>query len=173
MQEKEVIKMKWFKNIKTKQELRKRYRELCKQYHPDVNSDTDGTEMKEINSEYDELIKFLPSEKTTEPPADNTHESTADNAPDIYRVIIEKIISIPDIQIEIIGTWLWVSGKTYEYRDIFKGFGMRYSKAKKAWYYNGGNSEYHRGYHKNLDEIRNKYGSAVFTNETSHNKSLK
>lgn len=165
--------MKWFKVIKTKQELRVKYRELCKQYHPDVNHNTDGAEMKEINAEYDDLIKVLPSEKTPESTTNNGGESSTDNAPDIYRVIIEKIISIPDIQIEIIGCWLWVSGKTYEYREIFKGFGMRYSKAKKAWYYNGGNTEYHRGYHKNLDEIRQKYGSEVFKNNVSQNKSLK
>lgn len=165
--------MKWFKNIKTRQELRKKYRELCKQFHPDVNPNTDGTEMKEINSEYDGLIKVLPSEKTSESTTNNGGESSTDNAPDIYRVIIEKIISIPDIQIEIIGTWLWVSGKTYEYREIFKSFGMRYTKTKKAWYYNGGNTEYHRGYHKNLDEIRDKYGSEVFKNTVSQNKSLK
>lgn len=164
--------MKWFKSVKTKQDLRKRYRELCKQYHPDVNPHTDGTEMKEINSEYDELIKFLPSEKTTESKADNPQESNAENAPDIYRVIIEKIISIPDIQIEIIGTWLWVSGKTYEYRDILKSFGMRYSKQKKAWYYTNENTGYHRGYHKNLDEIRGKYGSEVFNNTSTRNKAL-
>lgn len=165
--------MKWFNNIKTKQELRKRYRELCKQYHPDVNPHTDGTEMKEINSEYDDLIKVLPSEKTSESTTNNAGESSTDNAPDIYRVIIEKIISIPDIQIEIIGTWLWVSGKTYEHRDIFKSFGMRYSKGKKAWYYTNENTGYHRGYHKNLDEIRNKYGSEVFNNTSTRNKSLK
>ena len=102
--------MKWFKNIKTKQELRVKYRELCKQYHPDVNHNTDGTEMKEINAEYDDLIKVLPSEKTPESTTNNGGESSTDNAPDIYRVIIEKIISIPDIQIEIIGCWLWVGG---------------------------------------------------------------
>lgn len=162
--------MKWFNNIKTKQELRVKYRELCKKYHPDVNHKTDGSEMKEINSEYDELIKVMPVEKTPEYKADNDHEY---NAPDIYRVIIEKIISIPDIQIEIIGSWLWVSGKTYEYRDIFKSFGMRYSKQKKAWYYNGGNTGYHKGYHKNLDEIREKYGSEVFKSTYKQNKSLK
>lgn len=165
--------MKWFKNIKTKQDLRKRYRELCKQYHPDVNPHTDGSEMKEINSEYDELIKVMPSGKTPESKADNPQESNPDNATDIYRVIIEKIISIPDIKIEIIGSWLWVSGNTYEYREIFKSFGMRYSKGKKAWYYSNENTGYHRGYHKNLDEIRNKYGSEVFNNTSTRNKSLK
>ena len=158
--------MKWFKNIKTMQELRVKYRELCKQYHPDVNHNTDGSEMKEINAEYDELIKFMPAEKTPESKADNPQESNTENAPDIYRVIIEKIISIPDIQIEIIGTWLWVSGKTYEYRDIFKSFGMRYSKTKKAWYYSG-DTGYHRGYHKSLDEIRDKYGSESFNRKST------
>lgn len=165
--------MKWFKNIKTRQELRVKYRELCKQFHPDVNHNTDGSEMKEINAEYDELIKFMPAEKTPESKADNPQESNTENAPDIYRIIIEKIISIPNIEIEIIGSWLWVSGKTYEHRNIFKGFGMRYSKAKKAWYYNGGNTGYHRGYHKDLDEIRNKYGSQVFTGNKANKKALK
>ena len=115
----------------------------------------------------------MPSEKTSEYATNNAGESSTDNAPDIYRVIIEKIISIPDIQIEIIGTWLWVSGKTYEYRDIFKSFGMRYAKTKKAWYYTNENTGYHKGYHKDLDEIRNKYGSQVFTGNKANKKALK
>ena len=45
--------MKWFKNPSTMEELRKQYRKLMKENHPDVG----GTEeaAKEINAEYERL----------------------------------------------------------------------------------------------------------------------
>ena len=49
--------MKWFKNIKTRQELRKKYRDLCKQFHPDVNPNTDGSEVFNNTSTRNKSLK--------------------------------------------------------------------------------------------------------------------
>ena len=43
--------MAYFKNVNTLEELRKQYKELLKQYHPDnANGSTEATQ--EINAEY-------------------------------------------------------------------------------------------------------------------------
>lgn len=44
----------WFNGFTTdKNTVKSRYRELVKQYHPDVNKDATGEEIKEINGEYE------------------------------------------------------------------------------------------------------------------------
>lgn len=48
---------KWFAGVTTIEELRKRYRELLKQLHPDNGGDEET--MKAINIEYDKLFDVL------------------------------------------------------------------------------------------------------------------
>ena len=56
---------KWFTRIKTVQELRQRYRELLKKYHPD-NEGGSIEITQEINAEYDRLFEVLSKEKETD-----------------------------------------------------------------------------------------------------------
>lgn len=49
---------KWFAGVKTVEELRKRYRELLKMYHPDnMNGSVEITQ--EINAEFDVVASIL------------------------------------------------------------------------------------------------------------------
>ena len=48
---------KYFNNTNTLEELRKQYKELLKQHHPDNGGNV--SDMQEINSEYDRLFKIL------------------------------------------------------------------------------------------------------------------
>lgn len=51
--------IKWFTGLNTKEELKQQYRELAKQYHPDINKDVSDDSMKEINAEYDALYSLV------------------------------------------------------------------------------------------------------------------
>lgn len=53
---------KWFKDVTTIEELRKRYRELLKMYHPD-NEKGSVEITQEINAEYDLVFSILSREK--------------------------------------------------------------------------------------------------------------
>ncbi len=73
--------------------------------------------------------------------------------------IIEKLIHMDGIEIEICGSWVWVTGNTRAHKDELKALAFRWSSNKAAWYF-------HRdGYRKRskksltLDEIRDYYGS--------------
>ena len=48
--------MKYFTNVTTLEELKKQYKKLAKQYHPDLNGGETVEAMKQINSEYDALF---------------------------------------------------------------------------------------------------------------------
>ena len=149
----------WFRGISKIEELRKRYRELLKQYHPD-NGGNEET-MKEINLEYDRVFADL-SRFSSNSGQCTGEEQKAEN--EAFKSVMEQIAHI-NATVEVIGSWLWVHGG-YEYRELLKSVGFRFAPKKKCWCWHYG--EY-RKYHKRevpLDVIRAKYGS-----RTVHNKS--
>lgn len=150
--------MKWFTNPKTLEELKKQYKQFAMKYHPDRGGNL--KDMQEINAEYDELFKKLKNiHATTDGKYYNQETNESKNE---FKNIIDKLINL-NISIEICGSWVWVTGNTYSYRDTLKGLKFRFSNSKKAWYYHAD------GYRKlsrksyALDEIRDLYGSETVT----------
>lgn len=167
---------KYFNNINTLEELRKQYKELLKKYHPDnLNGDVAATQ--EINAEYDKLFKVLKDKYESSTSyessnkSDNYNNMQYDFANDMQlRDILMQIINYTGITIEIIGSWIWVDGNTYEYKDALKSLGFKWAREKKKWYWHG------EGYRKksrkklSMDDIRDYYGSVSV--QTRHAKLL-
>ena len=155
--------MTYFKNVNTLEELRKQYKELLKQFHPDNPSgSTEATQA--INAEYDRLFKVL-KDKHESKTADNEN-GKADFNKKYYdfsedqalRDMLNKIIGFDGITIEIIGNWIWCFN-SFNYRKELKELGFKYAGQKKAWYYH---TEAFRKKGKkalSMDDIRNYYGS--------------
>jgi len=150
---------KWFKNVETIEELREKYRELLKKYHPD----NDGGSLEatqEINVEYDRLFSILSREnKPDEESA--TYDDEAEN--EAFKTILNQIINL-DMEIELIGRWIWCF-KCFAVKDRLKELGFKFAPKKKAWTWHYGGYRHH-GKEVPLDEIRAKYGS-----QTVHSKS--
>lgn len=170
--------MYWFKEneVKDLNKLRTAYKKLLIKYHPDNNLKHDTTrELQEINSEYDILFERLKysfeSSEKYEKASDREKQSYDWEKDTQMRAIILALSKIQEITIEIIGTWIWVSGNTYPHRAYFKELGLHYCKKKAAWsvhfddYYRWSNSEYY-----SLDDIRAKYGSVKIKNVKEHEK---
>lgn len=147
------------------QALKARYRELAKAHHPDLHPEEGDEIMKAINAEYDELVRRL-----SHVAPDGRTEATAEqaqNAADMataYRDAVYKIINLDGIEIELCGSWLWVSGDTYKHRDALKAAGYRWASGKKMWYWRA--EEYaarHSRRKTSIDDIRAKYGSERVT----------
>ena len=93
---------KWFTGVKTVQELRQRYRELLKKYHPD-NEEGSVEVTQEINAEYDRLFDVLSKEKQAD--KDNPkYDYQAEN--EAFKTVINQIIHI-NAKIDINGSWIW------------------------------------------------------------------
>lgn len=168
--------MAYFKNVNTLEELRKQYKELLKQYHPDnPNGSTEATQA--INAEYDRLFKQLKnkheSKQTSTDGAKtdfnaNKYDFEADEK---LREVLQKIINFANINIEIVGCWIWVDGATYEYKNELKALGFKWASEKKKWYFH---TEAFRKRSKrklSMDDIRNLYGSTEV--QTEERKQLK
>lgn len=155
---------KYFNNVNTLEELRKQYKELLKQYHPDNGGDV--AVMQEVNTEYDKLFKILKyhHDNAQQDSTNNTESEYSKNMYDCendkaLRDVLNQIINFNGIDIEIIGQWVWVSGNTYACKKELKEIGFKWASQKKMWYWH---SESFRKKSKktlSMDAIRNYYGS--------------
>ena len=68
-----------------------------------------------------------------------------------------KCLKVDNIKIELIGSWLWLSGDTFKIKDKLKEIGFFYSNNKKAWFYNGAKYKTHKAFYKNIQELKNRF----------------
>lgn len=152
--------MAYFKNVTTLEELRKQYRDLLKQYHPDSPWGT-TEDAQAINAEYDQLFKVLKDKhesKATGGTRDGHRTAYDDNVDEKLREVLQSIINLSGIEIEIIGCWIWVDGYTYPVREALSKLGFIWSGEKKKWYYR--TESYRKKSHKKLsmDDMRDYFG---------------
>ena len=150
--------MKYFTNCKTAEELKKEYRKLAKQLHPDLGGDTE--EFKIMQNEYEIMWERLKNIHTNSNGETYTKETT--ETPQEFINIINVLTSFNDIEVEICGSWIWVSGNTKLHKEILKNLKFRYAHKKQAWYYH---TEPYRKKGKReltLDEIRDMFGSEKY-----------
>lgn len=160
---------KWFNPIpKDLETLKKQYRKLAMQWHPDRPTG-DNDSMKAINTEFDKFYTELEKADSRKHSTGATHTSTASHTKTTpasetaaaFRAIIDKLITLDDIVIEIIGSWLWLSGDTYKHKDTIKALGFKWAKSKRAWYYH---SEPYRKVSRKtftMNELKDLYGSTT------------
>lgn len=166
--------MTYFKNVDSLETLRKQYKELLKQYHPDnANGSTEATQ--EINAEYETLFKQLKNRHESKQTDNNTNDynNIKYNFEEdkVLREVLQKIIHFSDITIEVIGSWLWVSGNTYQHKDELKEIGFKYAPQKKQWYFHTESFRKKSRRKLSMDDIRNYYGSTEV--QTEERKQLK
>ena len=150
---------KWFAGVTTIEELRKRYRELLKQFHPDNGGDEET--MKAINIEQDKLFDALNKKSKSDGQTD-TYDQNAENQ--AFKEILNQIIGYK-MEIELIGRWIWCFN-CFAYKDRLKELGFKFAPKKKPWTWHYGEfSRYHKG-EIPIDDIRAKYGSQKVTRQS-------
>ena len=155
--------LKYFKDCNSKEECKKMYKKLAFKHHPDRGGDLDT--MKEINNEFDWIMKngIFKSAK-----AKKDTKKDYDFSISQFKDIITALLKFKGLEIEITGVFIWVTGNTYQNKEVLKQLGFRYSRNKKAWYtapkeYFTQKTYYKKAY--SMNEIRNKYGSTRFESE--------
>lgn len=146
---------KYFENVRTRKELVKAYRKLAKKLHPDCGGNAE--EFKAMSAEFNALLAALPDTD-----AGYTEAASHDSSiPAEMAVVLEKVIHMDGIEIEICGSWIWVSGNTYPVKDTLRAAGFSFSGSKKMWYWHSG--EYRKKSRKSLDmnAIRELHGSVA------------
>lgn len=84
--------------------------------------------IRTINDQYDKLMMVLNESKPVE--AEKSKATVSEKIKEL-----QGKIDPAGLRLEICGTWLWVTGKTYQVKDTLKELGFRYSANKLSWYY--------------------------------------
>ena len=138
-----------FREVTGINEAKKIYKTLAKKLHPDVGGDEES--FKILNAVYTDLIE---------------HKIYFSNDIKID-IELEKIISLilhfENITIELVGSWIWVSGDTKEIKDKLKELGFKWASKKKMWFY--GEMKGRNPHEKSLEEIKAKYGSETLKSD--------
>ena len=154
-------KIKWFiPTPKSLEELKKAYRTLAMRNHPDIKGGSVQA-MQEINNEYDELFEVLKDRHKTATGTKYTSTVKTTETPEQFKEIINKIIGLDGIDIEIIGSWIWVTGNTYPCKEVLKSLNFKWGSAKKAWYWHNDDYKKRSKKHFDLDELRNMYDTTA------------
>ena len=141
----------YFTNCGNIDELKSLFRRLCIKLHPDTGGN--ANEFIAMHAEYESILKSRKFQLK------NEYEEKAEYSfVEYFRPVLDKIIHLQDIHIEIIGTWIWVSGDTFDKREYFKECGFLFSGKKKAWFYNGSTKKCRTYKNYTIEDLRSKWG---------------
>jgi len=131
-----------FENIQGINEAKTVFKKLAKKLHPDVGGSNE--EFKLLNKIYNDILE-------------NKIYFSNDAKFDIeLEKIISQILHYEDITIEVVGSWIWLSGNTKVIKERLKELNFKWASKKKMWYY--GEMKGKNIKPKSMSEIKSKYG---------------
>ena len=132
-------------------EAKKIYKNLAKKLHLDVGGSTE--EFKLLNEVYNFILEH----------------GIADGADSEFDLELERVISkilhYENLVIEVVGSWIWLSGETRAIKEILKELKFKWASKKKMWYY--GEMKGKNPKQKNMDDIKAKYGCTTVATKAS------
>lgn len=153
--------MNYFAKFTTVEEIKFNYRKLCMEHHPDRGGDT-GT-MQDINQQYQQALAAVHGQVST---GTDGQEHTYYYHADIETTLMELInqllkLHMQEVEIALIGTWLWILGNTKPYKDHLRELGCRWHFRRKCWYFHNGKYRSSTS-SAELSELGEKYGFKAF-----------
>jgi hypothetical protein len=144
-------------------QIKSEYRKLAKLHHPDLGGDT--ATMQRVNAAYHAAL--LAANGQTSVGSDGKEHTYTYNE-EWERQVMDKVLEIlglglANLEVEIIGVWVWVSGSTKDQKDLLNknGAGLRWHGERLMWYWKpyAGKTRYSQ---KSMTDLRDMYGSRRF-----------
>jgi len=134
--------MTYFTNVHNLSELKTEFKRLALANHPDLHPERkEATRiMQDINAQYAEraahLIKRSERARAGEAHAAGRKVKSdfvdlSEIVEDMRKMILEILKISKDLEIEITGLWLWVSGDTKTHRKALKYLGLKWANKNK------------------------------------------
>lgn len=156
------MKFKYFKAAwdTTIEEAKRQYHKLVFEHHPDRGGSNDA--LVQINAEWDYLKthNFNIHESMSGSVYTDERQDVPDEVTARFEQVINELISMDGIGIEICGSFIWISGETYPWKDQLKALGFKWARRKKRWFL----APQRKGKRNNnwsMEKIRAHHGSVV------------
>ena len=146
--------MNYFTDCSSLDEAKQLYKKLVFELHPDTSGRDTKAEFQELQNQFE---AFQPS---TEKFKGEFEKWDAEE----YSHIIQQLMTIPNITIEVCGSWIWLEGDTKPVKEQIKaidtGDSMKrgFSPKKKKWYFSPAGYRKRGKGEMSFDEIKDKYG---------------
>jgi len=157
----------YFLNCETVSDVKKLYRELAFKYHPDHNREVSDEIFKEINNQYQAILKSLNGQVSVDSSGTYTYRYNQKLETELVNVIDELLKqNFTGIDFYLIGSWIWVSGDTKPYKEDLKKLRFFWHSQRLMWYYRPINQKSYRS-NKSLEDIARQYGlEKICTNKS-------
>jgi hypothetical protein len=157
--------MNWFQGLSDVAEIKTRYRELARQYHPDLGGCLET--MQAINAQYHERLKGNNGKECE----GRKYTYQSEREQEIMDKISE-LLKLPALQIDLIGLWLWIRGNTKPQKEALKELGCRWHGGRGCWYWKPSGLGRSRANPGSLEELALKYGVQGFKSKTAGRQNL-
>ena len=159
-----------FDHCQNLQELKQEYRKAAMKFHPDRGGSDE--QMKKVNAAYDEAKARLSKQEARQQPQSAKSYTDYEKEADDFREALLAVLGLPDIEIEVCGSWIWIRNLAFELakadrskkaqcllnNDALKQAGYSFAPKKEMWHWPK-TSYSRRKQRLSMDEIRDKYGS--------------
>lgn len=159
--------MRYFAHLHTVEEIKKEFRRLAMENHPDRGGDT--ATMQEIIEQYHAALKGC--DKQTSKDADNRPHTYNYSQP-LEQEIVNKIdeliragVASANVEIWLIGTWVWIVGDTKPIKETLKKSGCTYHGKRQCWYWQNDGHAHRFSRKASMSDLAQKYGAAQFGEE--------
>ncbi len=141
----------YFTNSMSKDEAKSIYRKMAVKFHPDKGGS--HLDMVRLSNQYEAYLKGNCAFNSKQ--AKETATAEAD-----FAFNEEWVNECEGLVITICGTWIYLNGETFKYKELIKEHGFRYSKSKKNWYRAPAGTVFKKGKRgSSMGKIKSKYGS--------------
>ena len=160
--------MKFFTGFsKTVEAVKRRYKELARENHPDLGGDT--ATMQAINAEYLRILSALDGQESNAPDGKvHTYKYREETEQAIIDKIDEIISKVKgDAEVWLIGFWVWIlkTSKGDGNGDVLKAAGFKWMQHRKAWAWKPYKGKTRRSAF-GLDVIAARYGANMVREES-------
>jgi hypothetical protein len=147
----------YFLDCSSIEEIKRKFKQLALKHHPDLGGDPEI--MKEVNRQYQEALKKGDGQSYT---GDDQKEHIYKYHDELEEELAQKMMDLialkmADVEIYLIGLWLWIIGDSKEYKDKLKALGCWWHPKRECWYFKPQQIKSKRS-KGSLEDLAKKYG---------------